>query len=250
MSKALVEVLHSKAIRIACPTLFREERNRSRFLTQAFGVPEVRSVEIDAPAGIGVVHLGAAARDADNVLRKLAAKLDEAPAAPPGDAAYFQFPRRDGRLAYARAPKEITGIRRPIYKALGSFFVGMSVIGVISPFVPTTPFVLLSGCFFIRSSAHSYERLATNRVFGPILHDFCIFGGLRRRYKSNVLLLMGVVLGSSAAISGFHPAAMATMGLVSLASVSLLLWLPTAPDRVTRTGAKVEASLRPALAAA
>jgi hypothetical protein len=46
----------------------------------------------------------------------------------------------------------MTGAGRVVYQALGWSSVGMAVVGAITPGIPTAPFVVLAGYFFIRSS--------------------------------------------------------------------------------------------------
>jgi len=107
------------------------------------------------------------------------------------------------------------------------FFAGMSVIGVLSPFVPTSPFVLLSSYFLFRSSTRLHDRMLEARVFGPIIDDFYVHGGLRRSIKQRALMFIGAALVVSIATAGFAPSLLIAMGSASLVSFTLMMSLPT-----------------------
>ena len=59
-----------------------------------------------------------------------------------------------------------------LYKALGFIFLGLGVIGVFLPLLPTTPFLLVSAACFARSSDKWHRWLLSNRMFGPIIKDW------------------------------------------------------------------------------
>jgi uncharacterized membrane protein YbaN (DUF454 family) len=84
-----------------------------------------------------------------------------------------------------------TGTRRVVYTALGWSSVGMAVVGAIVPGIPTTPFVLLAGYFFIRSSPQAHAWLRQARVFGPILRDWEEHHAVRPGVRHAALGLIG-----------------------------------------------------------
>jgi uncharacterized membrane protein YbaN (DUF454 family) len=78
----------------------------------------------------------------------------------------------------------VTGLRRTLYLILGWASVGMAIIGAILPGIPTAPFVILAGYFFIRSSRTAHEWLRRSRWFGPILRDWEEHHGIRRSIRN------------------------------------------------------------------
>jgi uncharacterized membrane protein YbaN (DUF454 family) len=78
----------------------------------------------------------------------------------------------------------MTGMRRVIYKALGWSSVGMAVVGAITPGIPTAPFVILAGYFFIRSSPEAHKWLRQSRWFGTLLRDWEEHRGVRRSVRN------------------------------------------------------------------
>jgi uncharacterized membrane protein YbaN (DUF454 family) len=85
----------------------------------------------------------------------------------------------------------MTGWRRTLYKALGWSSVGMAVVGAITPGIPTAPFVILAGYFFIRSSPEAHQWLRQSRWFGTLLRDWEDHRGVRRSVRNAALGLIG-----------------------------------------------------------
>jgi uncharacterized membrane protein YbaN (DUF454 family) len=106
---------------------------------------------------------------------------------PRGDRGRPPAPGRDrnGSAGY------VTGPLRVVYKALGWGSVGMAVVGAITPGIPTAPFVILGGYFFIRSSPEAHDWLRRSRGFGPILRDWEAHRGVRRSVRNVAAGLIG-----------------------------------------------------------
>lgn len=73
--------------------------------------------------------------------------------------------------------------RRIIYITLGSFFLILGAVGVFVPLLPTTPFWLLTCWFYIRSSEKLYNRVMSNRHFGPYIRNYMVDKAIPLRSK-------------------------------------------------------------------
>jgi uncharacterized membrane protein YbaN (DUF454 family) len=81
------------------------------------------------------------------------------------------------------------------YKALGFFFVGLGILGLFLPLLPTTVFLLLAAGCFARSSDKWHRWLLSNRIFGPIINDWnerkCVTLSTKIVAVSSILLFGG-----------------------------------------------------------
>lgn len=90
------------------------------------------------------------------------------------------------------------GLSRALFIAAGMLFVGLGVLGMFLPILPTTPFLLLAAWCFARSSRKLYDRLLSNRVSGPYLRNYRDGTGISRRRKVLTLTLLWLMIGSTA----------------------------------------------------
>lgn len=64
------------------------------------------------------------------------------------------------------------GFKKYLFIVLGSICVGLGAIGAVVPLLPTTPFLLLAGFFYIRSSKKLYDWMMNHKVFGTFLTNY------------------------------------------------------------------------------
>jgi uncharacterized membrane protein YbaN (DUF454 family) len=174
--------------------------------------------------------------------------LDLPAAAPLVAQAYTSPPALTGVIGgpiVASAPPEslppggsviyVTGTARVVYQALGWTSVGMAVVGAITPGIPTAPFVILAGYFFMRSSPRAHAWLRQSHWFGPLLRDWEEHRGIRRWVRNATLAL----IGGSMVITAFLGLSMpltATILSVQVIGIGVVLHLrvidPIAPAAV------------------
>jgi uncharacterized membrane protein YbaN (DUF454 family) len=102
------------------------------------------------------------------------------------------------RPADDRSPASTVDVIRPadntvvrlVWGTLGTFALGLGLIGVVVPGWPTTIFLILATAAYARSSQRMYDRILANRVFGPHVRHFRETGGMPTRAKVMSLAIM------------------------------------------------------------
>lgn len=88
--------------------------------------------------------------------------------------------------------------QRWLWFLLAYLSLGMAMLGVLLPGLPTTEFVLLAAWAAARSSPRLAAWLDNHRLFGPLLRDWRNGGLISRRSKMlaslSMLLALGVML--------------------------------------------------------
>lgn len=83
---------------------------------------------------------------------------------------------------------------KPFYLTLGVISVGLGVIGVILPVLPTTPFLLLAALLFSKSSDKIRNKFENSRFYQRQMKDFVESRTMTRRRKWTILIFADIVL--------------------------------------------------------
>jgi len=62
--------------------------------------------------------------------------------------------------------------RKKLLLAAGFFLVGLAVLGIVLPLLPTTPLLILAAACFANVSERWHQWLMDHRLFGPILKNW------------------------------------------------------------------------------
>ena len=89
-------------------------------------------------------------------------------------------------------------IVRWLLMGIGSLALGLGVLGIFLPLVPTTPFVLLAAGCYMRSWPCMHRWLVTSPLLGPVITTWQTKRGLTLRTKVTTLMLVWLMLGSAA----------------------------------------------------
>ncbi|MGM0401714.1 MAG: YbaN family protein [Chloroflexota bacterium] len=89
-------------------------------------------------------------------------------------------------------------VRRWLLMIAGLLSLGLGILGIFLPLLPTTPFLLLAAGCFMRSSERLYRWLITHRWFGPYIRNYREHGAITRRAKIGTLALLWGTIGYTA----------------------------------------------------
>ena len=79
----------------------------------------------------------------------------------------------------------------------GTLFVGLGLLGIFLPVLPTTPFLLLAAVCYARSSQRFYDWLLNNRWFGEYIRNYREGKGVHLRHKVSALALLWGTIGAA-----------------------------------------------------
>lgn len=100
-------------------------------------------------------------------------------------------------VAGPRPVRQARGIRRVLLVIGGLACVGMAYLGAILPGLPTTPWVLLAGECFRRSSPRLQRWLRRSPIFGRLIRDWEDHRGIRRPVKVFAVCMIVTVVSIS-----------------------------------------------------
>lgn len=89
-------------------------------------------------------------------------------------------------------------MKKIIFRILGFTSLILGIIGIIVPILPTTPFLLLSSYFFLKSSERLYNWLINNKILGQYIKDFQIEKSIPLKVKISSISLLWITISTSA----------------------------------------------------
>lgn len=87
---------------------------------------------------------------------------------------------------------------KAVLVTVGSLSVGLGVLGIFLPLLPTTVFLLLAAACYARSSDRFYLWLVNHRWLGPYIRNHYEGRGMRRRDKIVTLIALWIGIGATA----------------------------------------------------
>jgi uncharacterized membrane protein YbaN (DUF454 family) len=109
----------------------------------------------------------------------------------------------------------------------GTLAVGLAILGIFLPILPTTPFLLLAAFLYARSSERFYRWLLTNRLFGAYIDNYRRGLGMPRREKILTIVALWLTIGFSALYVVEAIWLRAVLGLIAIAVTVHLARIPT-----------------------
>lgn len=108
----------------------------------------------------------------------------------------------------------------------GTVSLGLGILGVVLPGLPTTPFILLSAACYARASPRLYRWLTRHRWLGPMVRDWEQHRSLTRRTKTVAQVSMVLMVSFSAWGLRERPVLLAVVLLAALVGVWVVARIP------------------------
>lgn len=115
-----------------------------------------------------------------------------------------------------------------VFIVAGTVSLGLGLLGIILPLLPTTPLLLLAAFCYARGSERFYVWLMTNRYFGGYIRAWREKEGVPLAVKIYVLILLWLVLGST--IVWVVPLAWVKI-LLALVGIGVTVYIGQLPTR-------------------
>ncbi|XXM71298.1 YbaN family protein [Lysinibacillus sphaericus] len=85
-------------------------------------------------------------------------------------------------------------IQKVIFIALGFVFMGLGIIGIVLPLIPTTPFLLLASYFFVKGSRRFEVWFKRTGVYKKHLEGFVQNRSMTLRQKAILMVFSDVMI--------------------------------------------------------
>jgi len=88
-------------------------------------------------------------------------------------------------------------LKRRLLFAAGTLSLGLGIVGVFVPVLPTTPFLLLAAGCYLKSSQRFYNWLMGSRWLGSYIRNYTEGRGLPLRVKLSTIILLWATISIS-----------------------------------------------------
>ncbi|MFC1939018.1 YbaN family protein [Chloroflexota bacterium] len=90
--------------------------------------------------------------------------------------------------------------KRHFFIVAGTIAIGIGVIGIFVPLLPTTPFLILAAICYGRGSKRLYNMLLSNRIVGNYLKNYLESKAMSAKAKILTLSMLWIAIGCTAAL--------------------------------------------------
>ena len=112
----------------------------------------------------------------------------------------------------------------------GTILVGIGILGIFLPLLPTTVFFLLAAWCYARSSHRLYDWLHHNRYFGKYLKNYREGKGVSVLSKAFTIVVLWGGIGYSATVTGSLPVQLILLAIAIGVTIHIIVIPTFKPD--------------------
>ncbi len=116
----------------------------------------------------------------------------------------------------------LKNFKRNLLIISGTLSVGLGILGMFLPLLPTTPFLLLAGYCYARSSKRFYDWLVNNRWCGEYIKNYQEGKGVSLKHKVFAIILLWLTISYSIWLLSAWWVRILLLGIASGVSAHLL----------------------------
>ncbi len=113
-------------------------------------------------------------------------------------------------------------MHKPVLITIGLLCVGLAVLGIFLPVLPTTPFLLVALACFARSSEKMHTWLLQNKTFGPLIKHWEESKSMPR--KAKIYSIMMIIAAGGTSVFFFERASL-KIAVIALLLIPVLIIL-------------------------
>ena len=91
----------------------------------------------------------------------------------------------------------VSNLVRQVLIIFGTLFLGLGILGIFLPVLPTTPFLLITAACYAKSSESLSNWLLNNRWFGKIIKSYLKEKGIQLKTKILAISFLWITIGYS-----------------------------------------------------
>jgi uncharacterized membrane protein YbaN (DUF454 family) len=130
-------------------------------------------------------------------------------------------------------------MRRVTWIIVGSISLGLGIVGIVIPILPTTPFLLLAAFCYGRGSERFYDWLVNRSQLGEYIRSYREGRGIPLKQKLLTIALLWLTIGFAI---GFTAAPWWVKALLAVVAVGVTIHLSRTKTRKDETPAAADQS--------
>ncbi len=113
-------------------------------------------------------------------------------------------------------------LKKALFIFIGTVSLGLGIVGVIVPGLPTTVFLLITAYFYARSSQRLYDKLLNHKLLGGYIKDFQKGMSVRTKIRAITMMWTMILISAFVFIDKTH-VRLILIGVGIIGMVSMML---------------------------